>query len=287
MNDNGIEVRHLSKQFEAFALRDVSFAVPNGSIMGFIGENGAGKSTTIRLILGLLRPDGGEIRLFGEDAAALPARVREDIGVALDESFFHDSLRPKDLNLVLKNVYRNWDSDVFYGYLDKFGLPAAQQVKKFSRGMKMKLSLSAALSHHARLLILDEATSGLDPVVRNEILDVFLDFVQDEGRSILVSSHITSDLERVCDFITFIHQGKIVVSESKDALLDEYGLIGCTRADFGRIDRADIVGYRESHFGCEVLVHDRAAAAKKYPDFQLERVSLEDIMLFYVRGEKR
>lgn len=287
MSEYGIEVRHLNKQFEAFQLSDVSFVVPSGSIMGFIGENGAGKSTTIRLILGLLRPDAGEIRLFGEDAATLPARTREDIGVALDESFFHDSLRPKDLDLILKNVYRNWDSGVFYGYLDRFDLPAGQRVKKFSRGMKMKLSLSAALSHHARLLILDEATSGLDPVVRNEILDVFLSFVQDEGHSILVSSHITSDLERVCDYITFIHRGKIVVSESKDALLERYGLIGCTRTDFGRIDRADIVGYRESHFGCEVLVHDRAAAAKKYPDFQLERVSLEDIMLFYVRGENR
>lgn len=287
MSGYGIEVKHLTKQFEAFTLDDVSFAVPSGSIMGFIGENGAGKSTTIRLILGLLHPDGGEIRLLGEDAAALPARIREDIGVALDESFFHDSLRPKDLDLILKSIYRSWDSKVFYGYLDKFDLPDGQQVKKFSRGMKMNLSLSAALSHHARLLILDEATSGLDPVVRNEILDVFLEFVQDEGHSILVSSHITSDLERVCDYITFIHRGKIVVSESKDALLEQYGLIGCAKADFERIDRADIVGYRESHFGCEVLVHDRAAAARKYPGFQLEHVSLEDIMLFYVRGEQR
>ena len=205
----------------------------------------------------------------------------------LDECFFHDTLRPLDVGKVLAPAYKNWDGDLFQSYLDKFGLPEKKLIKEFSRGMKMKLSLSAALAHRPKLLILDEATAGLDPVVRDEILDEFLGFIQDEDHAILMSSHITSDLEKVADYIAYIHRGEVVLSGARDAILDSYGRVGCTAAQLETIDPRDVLRTRKGAFGCEALVADRAAFARKYPMLLVERTTLEDIMLFVGKGEAK
>ena len=213
--------------------------------------------------------------------------AKQDIGLVLDECFFHDTLRPLDVGRVLAPAYKNWDSDLFRSYLDKFGFPEKKLIKEFSRGMKMKLSLSAALAHRPKLLILDEATAGLDPVVRDEILDEFLGFIQDEDHGILMSSHITSDLEKVADYIAYIHRGQVVLSDAKDAILDSYGRVGCTAAQLATIDPRDLLRTRRGAFGCEALVGDRVAFSRKYPMLLVERTTLEDIMLFVGKGETK
>ena len=282
---NSIEIRGLSKSYGDFALRDVSFTLPGGAIMGLIGENGAGKTTTIKCILNLIRRDGGEITLLGRDNLREERVAKEDVGVVLDECFFHDSLHPRDINAILAPVYRDWDSGLFRDYLDKFKLPQGKQVKDFSRGMKMKLSLAAALAHRPRLLILDEATAGLDPVVRDEILDEFLGFIGDEEHSILLSSHIITDLEKVADYITYLHQGRVILSDSKDAILARYGKVGCTAAQLEKIAPGDLLRVRRGSFGCEGLTGDREAFRRSYPGLAVDPASLEDIMLLIGKGE--
>ena len=284
---NCIEIKGLSKSYGDFALKNIDLTLPGGSILGLIGENGAGKTTTIKCILNLIRRDAGEISLLGYNNVREERLAKQDIGLVLDECFFHDTLRPLDVGKVLAPAYKNWDGDLFQSYLDKFGLPEKKLIKEFSRGMKMKLSLSAALAHRPKLLILDEATAGLDPVVRDEILDEFLGFIQDEDHAILMSSHITSDLEKVADYIAYIHRGEVVLSGAKDAILDSYGRVGCTAAQLETIDRADLLRTRKGAFGCEALVADRAAFARKYPMLLVERTTLEDIMLFVGKGEAK
>ena len=284
---NAIEVRALSKSFEGFQLQNVNFNLPKGSIMGVIGENGAGKTTTIKLMLNQLKADSGTVSILGYDHIKDEKALKEEIGVVFDESYFHDNIKPKHISSIMNKVYRNWDESAFEKYLTQFGLPENKIIKEFSRGMKMKLTLATALSHHPKLLILDEATSGLDPVVRNEILDIFLDFIQDEEHSILFSSHITSDLEKIADYITFIHQGKILFSESKDELLADYGLLLCGAADFASVDKGDIIGHRESRFGHEVLIRNKEQMKRKYKGFTIDSINIEDIMLFYVKGDKK
>ena len=282
---NAIEIRDLCKSYGDFSLRHINLTLPGGSIMGLIGENGAGKTTTIKCILNLIHRDGGEISLLGHDNLREETLAKQDVGVVLDECFFHDSLRPRDVGRILAPVFQNWDHELYGDYLDRFRLPANKLIKEFSRGMKMKLSLAAALAHHPRLLILDEATAGLDPLVRDEILDEFLAFIQDEDHAILISSHITSDLEKAADYITYLHQGQIVLSESKDVILDSYGRMACTAGQLEQIDRADLLRVRRGSFGCEGLVSDRAAFRRKYPDLLVEKTTLEDIMLFIGKGE--
>ncbi len=273
------------KSYGDFALENVSLTLPGGSIMGLIGENGAGKTTTIKCILNLVRRDAGSITLMGYDNLTQERQAKAEVGVVLDECFFHDTLRPRDIHTILSRVYQDWDRELFESYLKKFQLPEEKFIKEFSRGMKMKLSLAAALSHHPKLLILDEATAGLDPVVRDEILDEFLGFIQDEEHSILISSHITSDLEKVADYITYLHQGRVVLSEAKDVLQDNYGRVGCTASDLLAMDPGDVVRVRKGSYGCEALVRDRAAFHKKYPQMMVEPISLEDIMLLIGKGE--
>lgn len=282
---NCIEISGLCKSYGDFALEDVSLTLPGGSIMGLIGENGAGKTTTIKCILNLVRRDAGSITLMGYDNLTQERQAKAEVGVVLDECFFHDTLRPRDIHTILSRVYQDWDRELFESYLKKFQLPEGKFIKEFSRGMKMKLSLAAALSHHPKLLILDEATAGLDPVVRDEILDEFLGFIQDEEHSILISSHITSDLEKVADYITYLHQGRVVLSEAKDVLQDNYGRVGCTASDLLAMDPGDVVRVRKGSYGCEALVRDRAAFHKKYPQMMVEPISLEDIMLLIGKGE--
>ena len=282
---NAIEIRGLCKSFGDFALDHIDLTLPGGSIMGLIGENGAGKTTTIKCILNLIRRDAGEISIWGRDNLREERAAKAGVGVVLDECFFHDSLRPRDLDRVLGPVFPDWDRGLYGDYLDKFRLPANKLIREFSRGMKMKLSLAAALAHRPRLLILDEATAGLDPVVRDEILDEFLAFIQDEDHAILISSHITSDLEKAADYITYLHQGKVVLSEAKDVILDSYGRAAGTAEQLARVDPADLVRVRRGSFGWEGLVADRAAFQRKYRDLLVEKTTLEDIMLFIGKGE--
>ena len=282
-----LEVEHVTKNYGEFAIKDLNFTLPKGSIMGFVGENGAGKTTTIKLILNLIKKDNGSIQLFGLDHIKHEKKIKEQIGVVFDERYFHDNLKVGDISKILDKVFSNWDEELYNQYINKFNLPRNKTVKEFSKGMKMKLSIATALSHHPKLLILDEATSGLDPVVRNEILDVFLDFIQDEEKSILLSSHITSDLEKVADYITYIHNGKIIFSESKDELMYNYGLLKCGKGEFEDIDLEDIIGYRKGQFGYEVLVKNKEQMHRKYPKAVIDTTNIEEIMLFHVRGEQK
>ena len=226
---NAIELSHIQKTFPQFALRDVSLAVPTGTICGLVGENGAGKSTLIRILMGALRPESGRATVLGADTAApdFPA-VREDIGVVLDEGCFPETLTAPQVGRIMAATYRRWEQDTFDAYCKRFGLPEKTAFKDYSRGMKMKLTIAAALSHQARLLVLDEATAGLDPIVRDEILDIFYEFTRDETHSVLISSHILSDLEKICDYIAFLHEGQLLFCEEKDALLETYGIFNDT-----------------------------------------------------------
>ena len=276
---NALEVKGLTKFFPGFALKDVSITLPTGCIMGFIGENGAGKSTALRLILGLRRPDTGSIQVLGKTDFANDRALKEHIGVVMDECGFPENLTLSDINAILRRCYRTWDERRFRSFATRFQLPERKSIKTFSRGMKMKLSIAAALSHDSRLLILDEATSGLDPIVRDEILDVFLDFIQDETHSILISSHILSDLEKICDYITFIHQGKILLSSAKDELLSQYAIAKGSAKAIAAIESYAVVGVRSSAFGAEALVKRIALP----PDIVSDPATLEEIMLYFVK----
>ena len=284
--NNAIEIKGLRKSYDSFSLKDINIILPSGCIMGFIGENGAGKTTTIKLILNKLRKESGTINILGYDHIKDEKKIKEEIGVVFDESYFHENLKPRHISKVMSNIFINWDEKLFYDYLHRFKIPKDKMTKDFSRGMKMKLSIATALSHHPKLLILDEATSGLDPVVRNEILDIFQEFIQDENHSILFSSHITSDLEKVADYITFIHDGEIIFSESKDDLLYHYGLLLCGVSDFEKIEKKHILGHRKNRFGHEILVKNKELMKEKYRGFTIDNVTIEDIMIFYIKGDE-
>lgn len=283
--ENAIEIKHLTKRYKSFQLDDVSFNVPGGTIVGLIGENGAGKSTTIKSILNLIRRDEGQIRLLGRDNVKDERAAKEEIGVVLDESMFHDTITARQAGQILSKLYRGWDAPLFRSYLEKFELPDRRPLKEFSRGMKMKLSIAAALSHRPKLLILDEATSGLDPVVRDEILDEFLAFISDEEHAILISSHITSDLEKAADYVVYLHKGRVAVQGAKDELLDAYGRLVCTKGELSQVDPGFVVGSRSSQFGCEALINSRRDFQRLYPGFTVDPVTLEDIMVFTVKGD--
>ncbi len=284
---NAIELKMLMKRYNSFTLDNISFTVPKGSIMGFVGENGAGKTTTIKAILGLIHTDAGEISVLGEAAGSLSREIKAQIGVVFDGSSLHDNLTAAEINKVLKNIYPNWDEKDYHQYISRFELPLNKRLKEFSRGMKMKLSIAIALSHQSKLLILDEATSGLDPMVRNEILDIFLEFIQDEEHTILLSSHIISDIEKIADYVTFIHKGKIVFSENKDQLIYQYGVVRCPKEEVAGFDSAYIVGIRENSFGAELMIRNKDAFRRKYHQYQVERTTIEEIMLFTSRGKER
>lgn len=287
MGENALAVKGLTKAYRDFTLDHVSFEVPRGAIVGLIGENGAGKSTTLNAILGLVKKDAGSIEILGQPDEELSPQIRSQIGVVFDGNNYPDMLSARQLNRVFKNIYPHWDEARYLSLLKEMALPLDKAIKALSKGMKMKLSIAAALSHHASLLILDEATSGLDPVVRDDILDLFLDFVQDESHSILVSSHITSDLEKVADYIVFIHQGKVVFSKPKDELKYQYGIIRCGAAQFEALNKEEIIACRKRDYEWEVLIADRTAAQKKYPKAVVDPASIDDIMLLHVKGETK
>lgn len=281
---NAVEIKNVTQKFKTFTLDNISFNLPQGSIVGLVGENGAGKSTLIKLIMNAMNRDEGEITVLGCDNKSREfVNVKQDIGVVLDEAFFPEMITIKQINKIMKYTYINWNEKVFFDYIDKFNLRSKKKFKDFSRGMKMKLAIAAALSHNPKLLILDEATSGLDPMVRDEILDVFNDFTRDETHSILISSHIVSDLEKICDYIAFIHKGRLVMCEEKDKLLEEYAIIKMSKDDFSAIPVYAVKSKKEGKFGVEALV----AKSKISSAFVTEHTNLEDIILFLAKGEDK
>jgi ABC-2 type transport system ATP-binding protein len=282
--ENLLEIRGLCKHYPSFSLENVGFSLPAGSIMGFIGENGAGKTTTLKLILNEVRRDAGKIRIFGKDNIRDELEVKKQIGVVFDESYFYEELTAADVGKILKRVFQTWDQPLYEKYQKDFELPKKKKIKEYSKGMKMKLSIASAIAHHPRLLILDEATSGLDPVVRSDILDLFLDFIQNEECGVLFSSHITTDLERVADYVTFLHKGRVVFSKPKDELIDRCGIVKCGASRFSGLDKSGFLRWRRGEAECEALVADRDEARRKYPGLVIDNASLDDIMLLYVKG---
>lgn len=276
---NALELKNVSKAYRDFQLGDISFVLPSGCIMGLIGENGAGKSTTIKLILDMVRRDSGEISILGKDNQNDFCRVKEEIGVVLDEAYFPESITAREVNAIMKHTYHHWDESQYFDYLRRFSLPDKKSFKEFSRGMKMKLAIAVALSHHARLLILDEPTSGLDPIVRDEIVDLFYEFTREESHSILISSHIVSDLEKLCDYIAFLHRGKLLFCEEKDRLLEQYGILRCSKSEFQSIPSGAVGGFRDSGYGIEALVE-----RQKIPfGLAVDTPGIEDIIVFMAK----
>lgn len=283
---NAIEISGLSKHYKGFELKQVSFDVPKGSIVGLIGENGAGKTTTIKALLNLVSRDEGMINVLGLDNQKEERKIKEMVGVVMDGCNFHDNLKTGDIGRMMAAIYRTWNPQLFKNYLNQFKLPENKIIKEFSRGMKMKLQITVALSHEPKLLILDEVTSGLDPIAREEMLDVFMDFIQDEEHAILISSHITSDLDKIADYIVFMHQGQILLNEDKETLINQMGIFKCSEEGFKKLEAGEYICYRKNQFGFEILVNNKEAIRKKYPEAVLDGVTIEEIMLFYIRGER-
>lgn len=279
---NSIEIRNLCKSYKDFKIDNLNLTLPKGYIMGLVGENGAGKSTTIKLILDIVHKESGSITVLGRDNGDKFELTKEDIGVVLDEVGFNQLFTAKEVNKILSAAYKNWNSDAFYGYLKRFSVPADKKFKELSRGMKMKLGISAALSHGAKLLILDEATNGLDPVVRDEITDILMEFTRNEEHSILISSHIVSDLEKVCDYIAFIHNGKVILCEEKDRLHEDYAVINCSKEQLSGMNPSSVIGIRQSAYGVTAAVKKSEIPS----DTQSMPITIEELFVFMVKGEK-
>lgn len=276
---NAIEIKNLTKSYKGFTLNNLSLILPSGCIMGLIGENGAGKSTTIKMLLDIVRSDSGDIKIFGAERSAMQ---KNDIGVVLDEVGIPESFTIKDINSIMKHSFNNWNEKTFFDYMDRFRLPEKKAFKTFSKGMKMKMGIAIALSHDAKLLILDEPTSGLDPVVRDEIVEILNDFTRDESHSILISSHIVSDLEKICDYIAFLHNGKLMLCEEKDRLLEQFCFINTTEEMLKELDKSAIIGKKFNKFGVEAIV-DR----EKIPhSFDTQPVTIEELFIFMVKEAK-
>ncbi|MGN0377511.1 MAG: ABC transporter ATP-binding protein [Suilimivivens sp.] len=295
--ENAIVVRNLTKRYKDFLLDNICFEIPKGAVVGFVGENGAGKSTTIKAILGLMPVDGGEIELLGHQIMQdkYEEAWKEEIGVVFDECNFPLTLKVKEIKTVMKNIYRTWDDEKFTDYLTRFGIPQEKKVKELSKGMKMKLSIATALAHDSKLLILDEATGGLDPVIRNEILDLFREFIEDEEHTIFFSSHITSDIEKIADYVMLIHQGQLFFAENKDELLYHYGIVRCTREQASLIPEDIIVGKDENQFETSVLIRDKEllrengfegkAKEISHSEPVIDRAGIEDVLLYIVKNK--
>lgn len=283
---NILQLKDVSKTFPntSFKLNNISFSIPYGSIVGFIGENGAGKTTTMGTILGTLKKDSGTIYIFGQTIDQKNKDIKENIGVVFDQMNFSGNLNVAQLSNVFQNIYRQWDSDTFFHYINHFSLPIKDKIQGFSRGMSMKLSIAVALSHDAKLLILDEATAGLDPVAREEVLEVLLDFVKDKKRSILLSSHITSDIEKIADELIFIKKGEIILKVSKDELLNNYSMITCTPHQLKHINHKQIIAYKHQKDGVEVLLSRKRDLP---PLFNQKDFSIDDIALLLMKGDKQ
>ena len=283
--ENAIEIRNLSKEYRDFSLKNLSLNVPRGTVLGLIGENGAGKSTLIQSMLGLIKAEYEKIELLGKQLRNQEKEIKEDIAVIFDVSHYNPEYTPAFIGKMLKKVYRNWDMEKYDAYLSRFGLPSDKKPKKFSKGMKMKLEFAIAFSHKPRLLILDEATSGLDPVFRDEILELIREFTEEEDHTVVISSHITSDLDKVADYIAFLHEGKLQFVKSYDELQNDYGVLHCGKDFFESLREEDIVSFKKEPYEYKVLVRNRNGILSVFPDLEMEKASVEDIMLMYVKGE--
>ena len=279
---NALEIKNLCKSYPGFTLDNLNLTLPRGCILGLIGENGAGKSTTIKLILDLIRADSGSITILGRDSREDQRLTREEIGVVLDEVGIPEVLTAAQVGKVMKHTFRNWDETEFSRLLITLSIPENKPFKEFSRGMKMKLGIAIAMSHGAKLLILDEATSGLDPVVRDEVVTMLSEFTREEGHSILISSHIVSDLEKLCDYIAFLHRGKLMLFEEKDLLLGRYGIVYCTHEQLEVLSPAAVLHRKENPYGAEVLVLREAVPE----DWKISPVSIEELFVFMVKEAK-
>ena len=284
--ENNIELQNVSKKYKDFELKNISFNVPQGCIVGLIGENGAGKTTTIKSILNITKSEG-TVKIFGKDNKENEKVIKEETGVVLDDSFLSEYLTSKQVNSIMKEFYKTWNEDKYMNLLKQFNLPTDKLIKDFSSGMKMKLKIATAISHNPKLLILDEPTSGLDPVVRNEILDIFRKYIEeDETRAILLSTHITTDLEHISDYIVFIEKGKLIFNLLTNELLENYGIIKCSKEDFIKLDKKDYITCKKGKYQYEVLTSDKNTIKTKYNITTIDKPSIEDIMLFYIKGEK-
>lgn len=281
-----LEVNNLTKEYKDFKLDDISLKIPKGSVVGLIGENGAGKSTFINSILNINEPEKGEVKIFNKSINEHEKDIKEDIAVIFDKSHYSEYMNAKIIGKMLSKIYKNWDNEKYYSLLENFGLPVNKKIKKFSKGMKMKLEFALALSHSPKFLILDESTSGLDPVFRDEILDLLRSYTENEENSILISSHITSDLDKISDYIAFIHEGRLQFIKEYEDIHDNYGVLSCKKDFFDSLSPEDIVFYRKEAFSYKVLVKNRMELMNVYKDLIIENASVEDVMLFYIKGEK-
>ena len=277
---NAIEIRGLEKHYPGFDLR-LDLSLPQGCILGLVGENGAGKTSTIKALLGAIRPDAGSLSMLGQPVGEENAALRERIGVVLDDPGYPECVTARQLSGIMAGIFRSWEPDSFNALLKKLAIPEGKAFKELSRGMKMKLSIAVALSHGAELLILDEPTSGLDPVVRDEVVELFSEFTRDEQHAILISSHIVSDLEKLCDYIAFLHQGRLLLCEEKDRLLEEYGLVHLSRTDFAALDSTAVIGSRRSPYGVSAVIRRDAVPAA----LPVEPVSIEDLFVLMIKGD--
>lgn len=281
-----VEINSLEKKYDHFKLEKFDLKIPSGMIVGLIGENGAGKTTLIKSILNIIHKDKGTIKIFDKDYQEYEDEIKEDIGVVLDDMFFPEILTVKDINTIMKDVYKNWDAHLFYQYLNDFQIKDNQTIKILSKGMRKKLEIATALSHHPKLLILDEATSGLDPVVRNEVLEIFMKFLEDEEHTILLSTHITSDLESIADRIVFVDKGKKILDIDREELFNDYGIVKCESNQLDQIDKEDIISYKKNKYNAEVLIKNMKNCKKKYKDFVIDKITLEELMVVMIKGGK-
>lgn len=281
-----LEVKNLTKSYKDFKIGNISLELPYGTVMGLIGENGAGKSTFINSILGIVRADYEKAAMLGYDIRTQEKLIKEDIAVIFSDSHFDLSFTPRFVGTMLSKIYKNWDQEKYVEYLKRFQLPEKKRLKKFSTGMRAKLEFAAALSHNPKLLILDEATTGLDPVVRDEILELLREFTEEEEHAVLMSSHITSDLDKIADYIAYMHEGELLFVKTYDELQNDYGIINCGQRLFDALSKDDIVAYRKEAYSCRVLIRNKQTLRNVFQDISIENASIEDIMLFYQRGEK-
>ncbi len=285
---NALEIKNLSKTFNNsnFHLDNFSMTIPQGAVMGIVGRNGAGKSTIIKSLFDITIKDHGDVFFYGENMETQGRHLKDDIGVVFDTLSFSEELNAKKLEKVLKDLYKKFEPNLFNQYLNKFKLPRNDKFKTYSRGMTMKLSIAVALSHEAKLLILDEATAGLDPVVREEILDMFLEFASHEENSILMSSHITSDFERIADYITFIDDGKIILSETKDNLIYKYGVARMKESNFEKLQPTEYISYRKRGLQIEALISNKDSMKKLYPEMVIDNAKIDEILPLLTKGDK-